>query len=133
MTAEDNLLPVLLSEVRNGRLYIGPEENTNFESHAEVIYHLHVKDLNSIEINGVIHANAIGLDTDALDVDIRGVSHLMASGRAPLQSVFLSGVSTYEGQALASGEMTIDGDGVISATVQVSDSLTVRACGVAGA
>ena len=29
--------------------------------------------------------------------------------------------------ALASEEITIDGDGVITATVQVSDSLTVRA------
>ena len=130
ITAEDNVLPVLLSSVSNGRLIIGPEENVNFETQAEILYHVHVKNLSSIEINGVIHADAIGLDTDNLDVDIRGVSYLMASGRASLQDVFLAGVSTYQAQALASAGITIDGEGVINATVQVSDSLTVLACGV---
>ena len=81
-------------------------------------------------INGVIYANAVGIDTDTLDVDILGVSQLMVSGRAALQDVLISGVSTYHAQALASEGVTIDGDGVINATVQVSDSLTVRACGV---
>ena len=130
ITAEDNVLPLLLSSVSNGRLIIGPEENINFETQAEILYHVHVTNLSSIEINGVIYADAIGLDTDNLDIDIRGVSHLKASGRALRQDVFFSGVSTYQAQALASEEITIDGDGVITATVQVSDLLTVRACGV---
>ncbi len=130
ITAEDNVIPVLLSNVRDGRLILGPEENIKFETHAEIVYHLHVQNLSSIEINGVIYADAVGIDTEALDVDILGVSRLTASGRAPLQDVFLSGVSTYHAQALASEEITIDGSGVITATVQVSDLLTVRACGV---
>ena len=130
ITAENNVLPLLLSSVSNGRLIIGPEEDINFGTQAEILYHVHVKNLSSIEINGVIHADAVGLDTDSLDIDIRGVSYLMASGRALLQEVFFSGVSTYQAQALASAGITIDGDGVINATVQVSDSLTVRACGV---
>ncbi len=130
ITAEDNVLPVLLSEVRDGRLFLGPEENISFELHQEIVYQLTVKNLSSIEINGVIQAGAVGIDTETLDVDIVGVSHLTASGRAPLQDVFLSGVATYHAQALASEGVTIDGDGVINATVQVSDWLTVRACGV---
>ncbi len=130
ITAEDNLLPFLLSNVRDGRLILGLEENIKFETHAEIVYHLHVQNLSSIEINGVIYADAVGLDTESLDVDILGVSHLTASGRAPLQNVFLSGVSTYQAQALASEAVTIDGGGVITATVQVADLLTVRACGV---
>ena len=113
ITAEDNVIPVLLSNVRDGRLILGPEENIKFETHAEIVYHLHVQNLSSIEINGVIYADAVGIDTEALDVDILGVSRLTASGRAPLQDVFLSGVSTYHAQALASEEITIDGSGVI--------------------
>ncbi len=130
ITAEDNVLPVLISEVRDGRLFLGPEENISFELHEEIVYHLHVQNLSSIEINGIIYANAVGIDTETLDVDIICVSQLMASGRAPLQDVFLSGVATYHAQALASDGVTIDGDGVINATVQVSDWLNVRACGV---
>ena len=130
ISAEDNVLPVLISEVRDGRLFLGPEENTSFELHEEIVYHVHVQNLSSIEINGVIYADAVGLDTESLDVDIRGVSYLTASGRARLQDVFFSGVSTYHAQALASEGITIDGGGVIDATVQVSDLLTVRACGV---
>ena len=130
ITAEENVLPVLISEVRDGRLFLRPEDNVSFELHEEIVYHVHVKNLSSIEINGVIYANAVGIDTDTLDVDILGVSQLMVSGRAALQDVLISGVSTYHAQALASEGVTIDGDGVINATVQVSDSLTVRACGV---
>ena len=130
ITAEDNVLPVLISEVRDGRLFLGPEENISFELHDEIVYHVHVRNLTSIEINGVIYAGAVGIDTETLDVDILGVSHLTVSGRAPQQDVFLSGVGTYHAQALASAGVTIDGDGVINATVQVSDSLNVRACGV---
>ncbi len=129
ITAEDNVLPVLLSEVRDGRLILGPEENVKLETHEEIVYHLHVRNLGSIEINGVIYADAVGIDTETLDINIIGVSHLTASGRAPLQDVFLSGVATYQAQALASAGVTIDGDGVIDAIVQVSDWLTVRACG----
>ena len=121
---------ILISEVRDGRLFLGPEENISFELHEQIVYHLHVQNLSSIEINGVIYADAVGIDTETLDVDIIGVSQLTASGRAPLQDVFLSGVATYHAQALASDGVTIDGNGVINATVQVSDWLNVRACGV---
>ncbi len=48
ITAEDNVLPVLISEVRDGRLFLGPEENTSFELHEEIVYHVHVRNLSSI-------------------------------------------------------------------------------------
>ena len=129
ITAEDNILAVLISEVTDGELTLGQPENVVLETHAEILYELTVKELSSLQISGVMNATALGLDTDALDVVIDGVSTLSASGRADVQSLRVSGVATYYASGLASREVVVRGSGVMTMTLNVSERLDVRACG----
>ncbi len=130
ITAEDNILPVLISEVTDGELTLGQPENVVLETHAEILYELTVKELSSLQISGVMNASALGLDTDALDVVIDGVSTLSASGRADVQSLRVSGITTYNASGLASREVVVRGSGIVTMTLNVSERLDVRACGV---
>ena len=129
ITAEDNILPVLISEVTGGELTLGQPENVNLITHAEILYELTVKELSSLQISGVMDATALGLDTDALDVVIDGLSKLSASGRADVQSLRVSGVTTYNASGLASRVVVVRGSGVVTMTLNVSERLDVRACG----
>ena len=129
ITAEDNILPVLISEVTGGELTLGQPENVNLITHAEILYELTVKKLSSLQISGVMNATALGLDTDALDIVIDGVNTLSASGRADVQSLRVSGVTTYYASGLASREVVVRGSGVVTMTLNVRERLDVRACG----
>ncbi len=129
ITAEDNVLPHLMSDVTDGRLILGPEENLNFENVAEIVYRLTVKSLSDIAISGVIIADATGIDTDVLDVITSGVSTLRISGNVRRQNVVVSGVSTYDAGDLVSEEATINGSGVFTVILRVSEQLGGDVCG----
>ena len=129
ITGDDNIIPVLHSDVENGTLFIGTEDGTELETSTGIFYRLTVKDLRGIDINGVISVDAAGLDADRLDVNVNGVSALTAQGRADRQFITLNGVSSYFAANLDSRETTVDADGVLSVVVKVSDRLDVFACG----
>jgi hypothetical protein len=129
ITADDNIVPVLHSNVENGSLFIGPEDGTEIRTSTEIFYRLTVKDLQGIDINGVITVDAAGLDTDRLDVSINGVSTLNAEGRADRQFITLNGVSSYLAANVDSREATVEADGVLTVVVKVSERLDVFACG----
>ena len=130
ITADDNIVPVLHSDVENGLLFIGTADGTDIETSTAIFYRLTVKDLRDIDINGVITVDAAGLDTDRLDININGVSSLNAQGRADRQFINLNGVSSYLAANLDSREATVEADGVLTIVVKVSDRLDVFACGV---
>ncbi|MCZ6918146.1 MAG: DUF2807 domain-containing protein [Gemmatimonadetes bacterium] len=129
ITADDNIVPVLHSDVEDGTLILGTRDDTNIESSTEIFYRLTVKDLRGIDINGVITADAAGLDTDRLDINLNGVSTLTTEGRADRQFINLNGVSAYRADKLHSLEARVEADGVLTVVLRVSDRLDVLACG----
>ncbi len=153
VSADDNILPLLVTEVESGRLTIGLKPGTRVRPSAPMHFELSVDRLEALSISGSGSASVDSLRTPALNVavsgsgeaDVRGLvtgpvavaisgSGLVSfEGNADSQSIAVSGSGGYDGGELntktASVAVSGSGDVVLWATekleAQVSGSGSV--------
>ena len=123
ITADDNILPLLISEVREGTLFLGFASDTNITNTEPIVFTLSVRTLTALTAAGVVEVDARGIDSNRLDVIVSGVSNVTAAGRADRQNVVVSGVSTYLAENLESRVVVFDVSGPSSVVVNVSEEL----------
>ncbi len=126
ITAEDNILPLLISEVRDGTLFLGFASDTNITDTEPIVFTLSVRTLTALTAAGVVEVHARGIDSNRLDVIVSGVSNVTAAGRADRQNVVVSGVSTYLAENLESIVVEVDVSGPSRVVVNVSEELRGR-------
>lgn len=147
VTAEDNLLPYILTEVQNGILEIRTQIFIDLKPTQPIEYHLTVVSLESVmlsgagdikvsdlispqlalTLSGVGSVEVTNLQADELDVVLSGVGDFDISGTVDLQRLNLTGLGDYEARDLTSldGVISIVGNDNQTVTVRVSDMLTV--------
>jgi hypothetical protein len=147
VTAEDNLLPFILTEVDNGILEIRTQSNVDLRPSLPIEYRLTVVSLDSAMLSGVgditvsdlvtpqlsLRLSGIGsvevtnLDADELDAVHSGIGSFDISGTVDLQRINITGLGDYDARDLASLDAVISivGNEDQTATVRVSDMLTV--------
>ena len=123
ITAEDNILPLLESEVRGGRLVLGPVPGSSISATLPIEYRLTVRTLDDIEVSGASAVVVPDLDNEHLSVVISGASAVTLAGRAAVQAVAVSGASSYAAPDLRSRIATVDVSGASVAAVRASESL----------
>jgi putative autotransporter adhesin-like protein len=150
--AEDNLMPYLKTEVRNGTLAIFVDNGngrTAVSPTKPVRFNLSVKNLNSIDLSGAGGVKSASLKSDHLTIRISGagsvnLDHLAATdvtstltgagnvkvvGQVTSQAAVLSGIGGYVAGDLSSQTARIDITGAGSASVWVRDSLDITISG----
>lgn len=126
---DDNLHAVVMSEVRDGTLYL------DFSSHAAVMrlsrmtFTITVKELERITLSGAATIRAQNLRGTHLTVDNSGAGSVIVSGAVQEQRVTLSGAGSYDGAALTSDRAKVDLSGVGSVVVNVRDRLDATLSG----
>lgn len=130
ITAEDNILPYLTSEVRGTQLILGPKSNTSIQTTKEITYRLTVKSLDAFELSGSGTVDAQGINADRLKITLRGAGDITMAGQAKRQEISLAGSGNYQGEDLKSQAVTIDIAGSGSAVLAVSDTLEVNVRGL---
>jgi NADH:ubiquinone oxidoreductase subunit K len=151
--AEDNILPEIRTEVRNGTLYIGFSEEDGWarvRPTKTIRFILTVKNLKELDLSGagsVIVSSlkadqldvvlsgagslsAEGLDASDLHVRLSGAGSINASGSATRLEARLSGLGSYKGENLQTetADVTISGTG--SAVVWATRQLEARISGL---
>ncbi len=144
--AEDNLIPYLVSEVRGGCLYLRTRPLFSFQSSKPIRYHLTVRALDKMRVEGFAAVEAAGFDFNQLDarldgygqislsgarigqLDARlgGFSQLNAQGSADSQSLNLSGYAQVQAAGLVSRDAHVRMGGSSQAEIQVTDTLDAR-------
>ncbi|MEN6436883.1 MAG: head GIN domain-containing protein [Anaerolineaceae bacterium] len=146
---EENFLPYIEVSVSDDTLVIDLKPHISFDPSNDITYYLSVKDLSSVELNGVgdivinnletsnldVASNGVGdititeLLADNIGVALAGIGDIRLEGKVVSQSVSLSGTGDYKGKKLESqtAEVTISGMG--TAGVRVSDSLKATISG----
>lgn len=149
--ADDNILPLLTSEVRNGTLYLGVEDGVNIRPNNNVVFTLTlVEPLSSISVSGLGNVNAPDLvgdktsleisgsgdiqvesvDTRSLNVEISGLGSLsIASGEANEQTVSISGSGDYDAEDVKSNSASVHISGLGSASIWVTSQLEASISG----
>jgi hypothetical protein len=115
VTAEDNLLPYILTEVQGGILEIRTRSNINLEPTLPIEYYLTVVSLESVLLSGVG------------DITVSDLMIPRISGTVDAQRLNVTGLGEYDARDLSSldGVISIVGNANQTATVRVSDMLTV--------
>jgi hypothetical protein len=129
ITADDNLLPYLTSEVSGNRLTLGTKEHTGISPSRDVIYKLTVKDLNQITVAGDGSADVKGIRTDQLKAVVAGSGSLSTAGTAGEQEITIAGSGDYRGANLKSAVVTINIMGSGNAELDASDKLNATIMG----
>jgi len=125
--AEDNLMPLLTSNVRDGRLELGSDGS--FSATKGIIYRISAESLEGVEINGSGDVTAAQIDAASFDVTINGSGNVEPAGSSDELTVEINGSGDYKGEDLiaATGAVRVSGSG--SALVNVTDSLDVDIAG----
>jgi hypothetical protein len=78
--AEDNLLPLLTSEVENGTLKLGVVRGRNIDPTKPITYNITVKDLKDITLAGSGVINSAPLEADTMTVMLAGSGNIQLEG-----------------------------------------------------
>jgi Putative auto-transporter adhesin, head GIN domain len=129
VTAEENVLPALRTEVAGGTLSLGFDPLHAVHPTHEVLYRLTVRELNTLEAAGACLVEVTDLETDRLEVVLAGASILTAAGRADRLGVELSGASLMHAGGLESRSVTARLSGASYARIRVRDRLEASVSG----
>ncbi len=132
ITADDNILPYITTEVRGGTLVIATTEKVLFTDVTELSFQISAKSLNMVEVAGAGSVDVHNLATDKWQVKIPGAGSVTVDGQTTTQTVEINGAGNYNGENLASQTATIESSGAGMAVVQVSDTLDVTIDGLGG-
>lgn len=127
--ADDNVLPVLTSDVSDSTLKLGTKPRTTVRTRSPIRYQVTVKDLTGISMSGSGNVIAKGIQVSALRVDMSGSGTINLSGTADKQDIQISGSGRYEAAELSSQEVTVEISGSGEVAVSVSRALKVDISG----
>jgi hypothetical protein len=142
--AEDNILPKIITQVRNGELSIGFVGGITPLPTEDIKFHLKAKDLDRIALTGTGVISCSEFNTDDLEFDLSGAGEvnfkiavdtiktlvsgfgtIILTGDAGKQEVKITGAGSYLAKDLISRECDVTISGAGSATVNVSEKLNV--------
>ena len=129
ISAQENLLPQLTSEVSGGTLTLGTKDGTTITTTEPITYAVGVRDLQGLELSGSGTMTAAGLSGAALRVEISGSGEVRVDGTVDRQDVEVSGSGSYTATSLASKEATVRISGSGAADLAVSSLLDVDVSG----
>jgi hypothetical protein len=128
VTVDDNVLPLLTSEVRGDTLFLAPAKGKSFQGKIPV-YRITVGDLRQIDVKGSSTVDASKLDSSALGVSASGSSALHLAGRTDDFTLSISGSSSVDAAQLKAKQAKVVLNGSAEATVNASDALDAQISG----
>ena len=129
LEADDNLLPLLTSEVSGDTLHLGVRPNTTLRPRTPIIYRLTVSQLTGLEVSGSGTVTATTIQADRLRVKISGSGRITVTGDVVDQELEISGSGEYRANQLLSRTLQARISGSGNADVNVTESLDVDISG----
>ncbi|MBR8833294.1 MAG: DUF2807 domain-containing protein [Stigonema ocellatum SAG 48.90 = DSM 106950] len=126
VTADDNILPVLTTQVRNGDLVISTKPNVNIRTTKEITYKIMVKDLQAVRISGSGSADLQRVNTNRLVVTLDGTGEVKASGNLNQLDLKMPGCGSFDGEKLVTTAAKVHLNGTGNAVVNVRETLDVN-------
>jgi hypothetical protein len=123
ITADDNLLPYLTSDVSNGHLTLGTKRRTDINSSTPVRYKLGVRKLNGLTLAGSGSVSGSGITSDSLKVTVGGSGDITVSGAADRLEIMIAGSGNFQGEKLQSKDVSVQIMGSGGAVLAASEKL----------
>ena len=130
LEADDNIMPLIITEVQNGVLVISFKNNTIPIRASGLKYSLTVKAIDQIGLSGAGTVDAQNLAADRLVIISSGAGKITTAGQVTDQQVELSGAGSYDGANLTSETTRVQVSGLGGATVRVNKTLDAEISGI---
>jgi len=130
VSADDNIMALLITEVRGGKLVIEFQGNALVNNVTDLTFRMTVKNLNSIEVNGAVQLEGKNMDTERMLINVNGAADITLVGKANQLDATLSGAGKLNSENLECKQAKVANNGAGSAVVRVSDSLDATISGV---
>ena len=125
--AEDNILSLLTTEVKDGRLILGA--NQSILPTRDIVYTVTVINLEAVTVSGSGSVAAVDVAANGFEVDISGSGTVTPEGVSERLDVSISGSGAFEGGALVAATGTVSVSGSGEALVNVTDDLDADVSG----
>lgn len=128
--AEDNIMPLLKTEVLDGRLELSVE--SSISPTTDITYTISAMALDGVSIAGSGDVTAAGIAAESFDAEISGSGRVEPTGSTGSLAVEISGSGRYLGEALEASVGTVRVSGSGEAVVNVTDDLDIDVSGSGG-
>ena len=127
--AEDNLLPYIQTNIRNGRLVVLTPNNISLNLNQPLRLHITFNTLREIAIFGSSNITGDNLNLDALTITFSGSGSTWLTGTVNEQTINIRGQATINNFDLTSRNVTVDISGNGTINVNATDTLNVTVAG----
>ncbi|MEP6947411.1 MAG: head GIN domain-containing protein [Acidobacteriota bacterium] len=119
--ADDNLMPLIKTEVRDGVLQIESEQH--FKSSDPVIIRVSAPDIEKVDVSGISNVNLSNVNNTGLTVSGSGASKITLSGETSKLNIDVSGATKINADELRATNAVIDASGASQINVNVSNEI----------
>ena len=124
---DDNLLPLIKTEVKNGVLAINNEKGFNTKHTLRV--RISVPQLKGISTSGASEIVVANVKSDDFDINTSGAGSLKVAGETKTLALEMSGAGDVDAKELRAAKVTVNSSGASGADVYASEDLRVDASG----
>jgi Putative auto-transporter adhesin, head GIN domain len=129
VTADDNLLHYVETEVRGSTLVLGEKSGVRLSPSKDIVFKVTLRKLETLDISGSGFAEAKGLQSAKMKIDISGSGEVSAEGADDDLDINISGSGRFRGDGLKSKRTRVDISGSGSAVVASSETLNAIVSG----
>lgn len=125
--ADDNILPLIETEVRRGVLNIECSQRVSPKTPMKII--ISAPDIENIEASGAANLIINSIKNGGLRIDASGASKILVTGETAKLVVDVSGATKVDAEGLITENADLDASGASQVLVNVSNSLRTDASG----
>ena len=125
--ADDNILPLIRTEVRDGTLYVSSEKSYN--SSRPVTLRITLPDLTRVRTHGAGKVNIAEVSNDSLEIQSTGAADIEAAGKTKKVELESTGAGKIDTSNLRAEKASVVVTGAASVDVFASEQLDVKVSG----
>jgi hypothetical protein len=125
--ADDNILPLVSTEVSNNVLHIKPSQSYSVSE--PIIIRIAMPNLEGISANGAGKIDVAGLNNEKFEIDVNGVAAIKVSGETKLVDIDTNGAAKIDTSKLRAARAVVASKGVSKVEVYAADQLDVTVSG----
>lgn len=127
VNGDDNLVPLVVTEVQDGRLRIGTDQAVRPQ--LDLVVDVSAREIDAASASGSAHITLRNIKDGTLELDVGGAANITASGRARHVDMHLSGAATADTKTLKAAAVHVTASGSGTAEVFASKLLQVHLSG----
>src|SRR5262245_8160137 len=128
ISGDDNILPLITTEVKNGTLYI--RSSKDYDPQGKLEIRVSVPDLKRFAFTGAGEANLSNIKNDRMEIVMTGAGSLTASGETKDADITLSGAGSVDAKNLHAINAKVNSSGVGRVELYVTGQLDAKAAGI---